>query len=103
AVSVVIRGTVLQLVTPDGMRGRVAAVNTMFVSSSNELGDFESGVMAHLIGPVKAVVLGGCITIGVVGLTFWRAPALRRFTFKIPQPSLSMPTKPPSNSWQKKP
>lgn len=82
AVSMVIRGTVLQLVTPDEMRGRVAAVNTMFISSSNELGDFESGVMAHWLGPVRAVVLGGCLTLSVVALTFWRAPQLRRFSFK---------------------
>ncbi len=81
AVSVVIRGTVLQLVTPDEMRGRVAAVNTMFISSSNELGDFESGVMAHWLGPVRAVVVGGCLTLSVVALTFWRAPQLRKFSF----------------------
>jgi MFS family permease len=82
AVSVVIRGTILQLVTPDEMRGRVAAVNTMFISSSNELGDFESGVMAHWLGPVWAVVVGGCITLTVVATTFWRAPQLRKFSFK---------------------
>jgi MFS family permease len=80
AVSVVIRGTILQLVTPDDMRGRVAAVNTMFISSSNELGDFESGVMAHWLGPVRAVVAGGCLTLTVVALTFWRAPQLRKFS-----------------------
>lgn len=82
AVSVVIRGTILQLVTPDEMRGRVAAVNTMFISSSNELGDFESGLMAHWIGTVKAVVVGGSITLAVVAFTFWRAPQLRKFSFK---------------------
>lgn len=81
AVSVVIRSTILQLVTPDEMRGRVSAVNTMFVSSSNELGDFESGLMAHWLGTVKAVVAGGCITLGVVVTTYFRAPQLRNFTF----------------------
>lgn len=81
AVSVVIRGTILQLVTPDEMRGRVASVNTMFISSSNELGDFESGVMASLLGTVQAIVLGGFLTLAVVGLTFWRAPQLRNFSF----------------------
>ncbi|OYU79209.1 MAG: MFS transporter [Flavobacterium sp. BFFFF1] len=81
AVSVVIRGTILQLVTPDHMRGRVSAVNTMFVSSSNELGDFESGVMAHFFGAVRAVVIGGCLTLGVVGYTLFSAPQLRKFTF----------------------
>jgi len=81
AVSVVIRSTILQLVTPDDMRGRVSAVNTMFVSSSNELGDFESGVMAHWLGTVRAVVAGGCITLGVVFITFFKAPQLRNFNF----------------------
>ncbi|HEX9980298.1 MAG TPA: MFS transporter [Flavobacterium sp.] len=81
AVSIVIRSTILQLMTPDEMRGRVAAVNTMFVSSSNELGDFESGLMAHWLGTVRAVVTGGCITLGVVIYTFFRAPQLRNFTF----------------------
>lgn len=82
AVSVVIRSTILQLVTPDAMRGRVAAVNTMFVSSSNELGDFESGVMAHWLGTVRAVVTGGFITLGVVAVTFFSAPQLRKFSFE---------------------
>lgn len=82
AVSVVIRGTVLQLVTPDAMRGRVSSVNTIFISSSNELGDFESGVMASLLGTVTAIVVGGCITLGVVGITYFAAPALRNFSFK---------------------
>ncbi len=78
AVSVVIRGTVLQLYTPDGMRGRVAAVNTMFISSSNEIGALESGVTAKWMGTVPAVVFGGCMTILVVGITFFKAPALRK-------------------------
>lgn len=82
AVSVVVRSTILQLVTPDEMRGRVASVNTMFVSSSNELGDFESGVMAHWLGTVRAVVVGGCITLGVVAVTFMSAPQLRKFRFE---------------------
>jgi MFS family permease len=82
AVSVVIRSTILQLLTPDTMRGRVSAVNTMFVSSSNELGDFESGVMANWLGTVRAVVVGGCLTLGVVAVTFFKAPQLRDFTFE---------------------
>jgi MFS family permease len=81
AVSVVIRSTILQLVTPDHMRGRVASVNTIFVSSSNELGDFESGVMAHWLGTLRAVVVGGCLTLGVVAATFFSAPQLRNFNF----------------------
>jgi len=82
AVSVVVRSTILQLVTPDDMRGRVASVNTIFVSSSNELGDFESGVMAHWLGTVRAVVMGGCLTLGVVMVTFFSAPQLRNFSFE---------------------
>lgn len=82
AVSVVVRGTILQLVTPDHMRGRVASVNTIFISSSNELGDFESGVMAHWLGTVRAVVTGGCLTLGVIAVTFFSAPRLRRFSFE---------------------
>ncbi|WP_309641024.1 MFS transporter [Flavobacterium sp.] len=82
AVSVVIRSTILQLVTPDEMRGRVSAVNTMFVSSSNELGDFESGVMAHWLGTVRAVVTGGYLTLGVIAFTFFKAPQLREFSFE---------------------
>jgi len=77
AVSVVIRGTVLQLNTPDSMRGRVAAVNTMFISSSNELGAMESGITAKWMGTVPAVVFGGCMTLVVVGVTFFAAPMLR--------------------------
>ncbi len=77
AVSVVIRGTVLQLNTPDGMRGRVAAVNTMFISSSNELGAMESGITARWMGTVPAVVFGGVMTLVVVGVTWFAAPILR--------------------------
>lgn len=67
-ISMIIRQTILQLKTPDAMRGRVASVNSMFVGSSNELGAFESGVTAKLMGTVTAVVFGGCMTlITVVG------------------------------------
>ena len=77
AISVVIRGTILQVYTPDAMRGRVAAVNTMFISSSNELGAMESGVTAKWMGTIPAVVFGGCMTIVVVAITWFAAPALR--------------------------
>lgn len=77
AVSVVIRSTILQLYTPETMRGRVAAVNTMFVSSSNELGAMESGITARWMGTVPAVVFGGCMTLVVVGVTWVAAPLLR--------------------------
>jgi hypothetical protein len=80
-VSVVIRGTILQLKTPDEMRGRVSAVNSMFINSSNELGQFESGVMARLMGVVPSVVFGGCMTIAVVVATWFRAPSLREMEY----------------------
>jgi MFS family permease len=77
AVSVVIRGTILQVYTPDSMRGRVAAVNTMFISSSNELGAMESGITAKWMGTVPAVVFGGVMTLVVVGFTYFAAPMVR--------------------------
>ncbi len=77
-ISVVIRGTILQVYTPDSMRGRVAAVNTMFVSSSNELGAMESGISAKLLGTVPAVVIGGFLTMAVVGVTYFAAPMLKK-------------------------
>ena len=76
-VSVVLRQTILPLVTPDELRGRVNAVEMVFISASNELGAFESGVAAALIGAVPAVVVGGVATIAIAAL-WWRAfPALR--------------------------
>lgn len=77
-ISVVIRHTLLLTYTPDVMRGRVEAVNTVFIGTSNELGGFESGVAAALLGPVGAVVFGGFGTLVVVGLVAWFAPPLRR-------------------------
>lgn len=86
AVSVVIRWTILQLYTPDNMRGRVAAVNTMFISSSNELGAAESGFTARLMGTVTAVVFGGFMTLGVVGVAWLKAPKLRNLELDNPKP-----------------
>ena len=77
-VSVVIRNTILQLHTPDNMRGRVSSVNSIFVGSSNELGAFESGVTAKLMGVVRAVVFGGCMTIGTVVITAFISPSFRK-------------------------
>lgn len=77
AVSVVIRGTILQLNTPEEMRGRVAAVNTMFISSSNELGALESGVTAKWMGTQTAVVFGGIMTLIVVWVTYMKTPVLK--------------------------
>lgn len=76
-VSVVIRQTILQLKAPDEMRGRIASVNSMFVGSSNELGAFESGVTARLMGTVTAVVFGGCMTILTVLTTATFSPTFR--------------------------
>lgn len=80
-VSVVVRGTVMQLKTPDHLRGRVSSVSSMFVNSSNELGQFESGVMAKLLGVVPSVVFGGCMTIAVVIVTWIKSPSLRKFEY----------------------
>lgn len=77
-VSMIIRQTILQLKTPDNMRGRVASVNSMFVGSSNELGAFESGVTAKLMGTVTAVVFGGTMTLLTVGLTAFVSPKFRK-------------------------
>lgn len=77
-VSVVIRSTIIQLYTPDEMRGRINAVNSVFIKSSNELGDFESGLAARYLGLIPAVMLGGTITLMVVGIAYWVAPSLRR-------------------------
>jgi MFS family permease len=76
-VSVVIRSTLLTVRTPPQMLGRVSAVNQIFIGSSNEIGSFESGVAAKLLGTVRSVILGGLITLGVVGVTAWRIPSLR--------------------------
>ncbi|HNB81546.1 MAG TPA: MFS transporter [Chitinophagaceae bacterium] len=77
-VSVVIRHSILQLKTPEEMKGRVSSVNMMFISSSNELGAFESGVAARLLGTVPSVIFGGLMTILVVIITRFSAPALHR-------------------------
>ena len=77
-VSVVLRNTIMQLVTPDAMRGRVSAINGIFIGSSNELGAFESGVMARLMGLVPSVIFGGIMTLSVVGITAKFAPKLRK-------------------------
>ena len=77
-VSVVIRSTLLQVLTPPQLLGRVAAVNAIFIGSSNEIGAFESGTAAKLLGTVPSVVLGGLVTLVVVALTAIKVPALRR-------------------------
>ncbi len=79
-ISIVMRATILQLATPDAMRGRVSAINGIFIGSSNELGAFESGVAARLMGLVPSVIFGGAMTLAVVAATAGLAPRLRRLT-----------------------
>jgi MFS family permease len=78
-ISVVVRSTLVQISTPDDMRGRVSALNGLFIGTSNQLGAFESGAVANLLGPVASVVLGGVGTIAVAGITAWLSPSLRRY------------------------
>jgi MFS family permease len=78
-ISVVIRHTLVQLLTPDSMRGRVSAVNSMFIGASNELGGFESGLVAYWAGSVFSVVSGGIGTLVVVALVTWQFAPLRRY------------------------
>ncbi len=80
-ISVVVRGTVMQLKTPDHMRGRVSSVGSMFINSSNELGQFESGAAARLMGVVPSVIFGGCMTLVVVIIAWVKAPTLRKFEY----------------------
>jgi MFS family permease len=77
-ISVVVRQTLVQIRTPDAMRGRVSAVNWVFIGASNELGEFESGITAAFFGIVPAVVIGGLGTLVVAGLWAWKFPALRQ-------------------------
>ncbi len=77
-VSVVIRASVVQAFTPDPMRGRVSSVNGIFIGSSNEIGAFESGLAAKLMGTVPSVVFGGLMTLLTVAVVAWKSPSLRR-------------------------
>jgi MFS family permease len=77
-VSVIIRLTILQTLTPENMKGRVSAVNNIFVGSSNEIGMFESGVAAKAMGVVPSVIFGGCMTVAVVATIGWAGKSLRR-------------------------
>jgi MFS family permease len=77
-VSVIVRGLLMQTLTPENMKGRVSAVNHIFIGSSNEIGMFESGVAARLMGVVPSVIFGGCMTLGVVAGTAWLSKSLRQ-------------------------
>lgn len=78
SVSVVVRSTIIQLMTPDNMKGRVSAVNSIFIGSSNEIGAFESGVAAKLLGTVPSVIFGGVMTLLIVTFVTVTSPALRK-------------------------
>ncbi|MEJ7557167.1 MAG: MFS transporter [Pedobacter sp.] len=82
SVSVIIRSTIMQLLTPDEMRGRVSAVNSMFIGSSNEIGAFESGLTAKLMRTVPAVVFGGSMTIIIAGITYFKTKELTKLSLQ---------------------
>ncbi len=86
-VSVSVRHTIIQMATPDNMRGRVSAVNSMFIGSSNEIGEFESGATASLMGTVPAVIFGGCMTCLVVITTYFVSPSIRNMHLKEDTPA----------------
>jgi len=81
-ISVYLRSTIYQLLTPNEMKGRVAAVNSIFIGSSNEIGEFESGVACKFLGLTRSVVFGGCVTLLVVLITAIKAPKLRRLNIR---------------------
>jgi predicted MFS family arabinose efflux permease len=81
-VSAIIRMTIVQIFTPDEMKGRVSAVNAIFIGSSNELGAFESGVAARFLGLVSSVTYGAYVTFATVAFTAWKAKELRQLTME---------------------
>ena len=81
SVSVIIRANIIQLETPDEMRGRVSAVNSMFIGSSNEIGSFESGLTARWFGAVGSVLFGGSMTLLIVGYTALKAKTLKEYSY----------------------
>lgn len=81
AVSVVVRGTIMQLYTPDELRGRVASINLIFINSSNELGQFESGVTSRMFGTLPAIIFGGAMSVLVVIATWLKFPKLRKLEY----------------------
>jgi hypothetical protein len=83
-VSVYVRSSLIQLHTPDAMRGRVSAVSGLFISASNELGEFRAGLVGSVIGPVAAVVGGGALAVAVTGLCAWAFPGLRKADRFVP-------------------
>lgn len=92
-ISVYLRSTIYQLLTPNDMKGRVAAVNSIFIGSSNEIGEFESGVACKLLGLANSVIFGGCVTLLVVLTAALKAPKLRRLNiadlYKTDEPKIA--------------
>ena len=80
-ISIIVRSTVLQLHTPEHMKGRVSALNSIFIISSNELGAFESGFASRIMGVVPSVVFGGMMTIGIVVFTWFKMPSVRKINY----------------------
>ncbi len=80
-ISVVVRGTITQLQTPDELRGRVSSINMIFINSSNELGQFESGISSRMFGTVNAIVIGGAMSVLIVATTWWKFPDLKKMEY----------------------
>ena len=80
-ISVVVRGTIAQLYTPDELRGRVASINLIFINSSNELGQFESGITSKMFGSLPAIIIGGAMSVVVVAATWIKFPKLRKLEY----------------------
>jgi MFS family permease len=80
-ISIIVRSTILQLKTPEEMKGRVSALNSIFIISSNELGAFESGFASRLMGVVPSVVFGGMMTIGIVVYNWFKVPSVRKIEY----------------------
>jgi predicted MFS family arabinose efflux permease len=80
-VNSVIRGTIMQIKTPDNMRGRVMGINSLFTNSSNELGKLESGIAAHFLGAMPSVLFGGIMTLVIVSISFIKSPSLRKLEY----------------------
>ena len=81
AISVVVRGTIMQLNTPDELRGRVASINLIFINSSNELGQFESGITSRWFGTIPAIIAGGAMSVVIVAATWVKFPKLRKLEY----------------------
>ena len=80
-ISILVRSTVLQLKTPEDMKGRVSSLNSIFIMSSNELGAFESGMLSRLVGVIPSVILGGSMTVAIATFTWFKMPSVKKITY----------------------